>query len=325
MASISRVSVALFFLCLTACTPSERNNPQRFVTEYGLGPDKWATAWLLTRHVDTNGSLVVVEQGASLPAGIAFDTPVSELRRIEHRTAFEVTRDTYGIGNPVVQDLVGIVHDIEVNFWGADKTREAQVVESAFRDLQKRYGRDRVPAECYLTFFDRVSSALAQSQAAGAPIQQGGLTVTCDRDAQSTLVSAAAAVREMPIAELLGEMQRGKNVVFVDVREAAEFAEAHIPHALNIPLRELDDQAIAQLQAADYVVSYCVKDFRGFEMAKALAQAGIQRSVILKPYGIKGWVAQGLPTVGSRALSQEQALRQFDRCISQGQCSGFGT
>ncbi|MFA0809720.1 chromate resistance protein ChrB domain-containing protein [Microbulbifer epialgicus] len=305
----------LLCLCITACSKPEPR--QVFVTEYGLGPDKWATAWLLTRHVNPESSLLLADQGESLPAGIEFDTPESDLRRIENQTAFEVTQLSYAVEDPVVLNLVQIIHDIEVNFWGANKTPEAQVIETAFRGLQESYGRDTVPGDCYLKFFDRVYSALSQSTAEQRPLRRDSLAMTCDN---SVPAPEKSPVQEMAIADLLVQMQLGKRVVFVDVREEQEFAEGHIPDALNIPLRKLNDEVLRQLSDADYVVSYCVKDFRGFEMAKALKRAGIEQSVILKPYGIKGWIAEGLPTVGTRAMSREAAFQQMSTCVSEGGC-----
>ncbi|MEX2962259.1 chromate resistance protein ChrB domain-containing protein [Microbulbifer sp. TYP-18] len=310
------------FLGFTACSKVELGPPQAFVTEYGLGPDKWATAWLLTRHVNPKAALVVVDQGAALPVGTPFDTPEAELRRIDARTAFEVTQTTYAIEDPGVLHLVGVIRDIEVNFWGADRTPEAQIVESAFRSLQERYGRDAVAGECYLKFFDQVHAALAQSPNPQTPLTPASLAVNCDNEPSAP---ASSAVQELSIADLLVAMKQGKRVAFVDVREEEEFTEAHIPDALNLPLRHLNQEAISALKQADYVVSYCVKDFRGFEMAKALKLAGVEQSVILKPYGIKGWVTQGLPTVGSRALGREEAIERLNQCVSLGRCPVWNT
>ena len=50
---------------------------------------------------------------------------------------------------------------------------------------------------------------------------------------------------------------------------------------LNIQIRDVTPALREQLQGADYVVSYCVKDFRGYEMAKALAQVGVENAVII--------------------------------------------
>lgn len=128
--------------------------------------------------------------------------------------------------------------------------------------------------------------------------------------------SEGALVPELPIDALLAEMKAGKSVVFVDVREPDEFAEAHIPGAMNIQLRTLDADDIAAVQGADYVVSYCIKDFRGFEMARSLRDAGVSNAVILNPYGIKGWIGDGLPTVGVQAMTEAAAKQRLAECIA---------
>ena len=119
---------------------------------------------------------------------------------------------------------------------------------------------------------------------------------------------------------MLNEIRNGKDIVFVDVRESKEFAESHIPGALNIPIHDVDEVSVARLRHADYVVSYCVKDFRGYEMAKRLHSAGVESSVILNPYGIKGWVASGLPVTGSESLEASEAERKLRKCVENLGC-----
>ena len=55
------------------------------------------------------------------------------------------------------------------------------------------------------------------------------------------------------------ETQRliGEGAQLVEVLPAAEYAEAHLPGALNIPLKELDRIRVAQLDAARPVIVYC--------------------------------------------------------------------
>lgn len=43
----------------------------------------------------------------------------------------------------------------------------------------------------------------------------------------------------------------------VDVMPAAEFAEEHLPGAVNLPLKDLDAAATAELEPARPVVVYC--------------------------------------------------------------------
>ena len=102
-------------------------------------------------------------------------------------------------------------------------------------------------------------------------------------------------------------------MVFVDVRETEEFDEDHIPGAINVKIRDLRDFDYNSIAKADLVVPYCVKDFRGFEMARLLKQSGIANVVLMRPYGLKGWMTMGLPTAGF--LSQEdQALKLLSVC-----------
>lgn len=70
------------------------------VTDYGLGPDKWATAWLMARHAVPGAKLTVVPQGAPLSDGIAFDVPTSPLRRERDHAAFQSVIEHYKLSDP---------------------------------------------------------------------------------------------------------------------------------------------------------------------------------------------------------------------------------
>lgn len=301
---------------LAACTAPAQPRAV-VVTDYGLGLDKWATAWLMARHAVPGAELAVVPQGKALSAGIAFDVPTSPLRRERDHAAFQSAIAHYTLRDPDIARVAQIVHDIEVNYWGAAVAPESPAVEHAFRTLQQRHGRYAVVPECYLEFFDRVFDAVRAQRASGQDIDTDALNIDChalaSREAQGALVP------ELPIDTLLAEMKAGKSVVFVDVREPDEFAEAHIPGAMNVQLRALDADDIAKVKGADYVVSYCIKDFRGFEMARSLRDAGVGNAVILNPYGIKGWIAEGLPTVGDKAMTAVAAKTRMAQCVASPQ------
>jgi rhodanese-related sulfurtransferase len=277
---------------LTACTAPAQPRAV-VVTDHGLG------------------------QGKPLSAGIAFDVPTSPLRRERDHAAFQSVVDHYTLRDPDIARVAQIVHDIEVNYWGATVAPESPAVEHAFRTLQQRHGRYAVAPECYLEFFDRVFDAVRAQRASGQDIDTEALNIDChalaSREAQGALVP------ELPIDTLLAEIKAGKSVVFVDVREPDEFAEAHIPGAMNIQLRTLDADDIANVKDAAYVVSYCIKDFRGFEMARSLRDAGVGNAVILNPYGIKGWIAEGLPTVGDKAMTAVAAKTRMAQCVASPQ------
>jgi rhodanese-related sulfurtransferase len=225
--------------------------------------------------------------------------------------------DHYKITDPDLVRMAQIVRDIEVNYWGDPDAAESPAVESAFRELQQRHGRYAVAPECYLAFFDQVFTAVRAQRTGGEAIAPEDLRVDCH--ALASKQAQGALVPELPIETLLTEMKSGKSVVFVDVREPDEFVEAHIPNALNIQLRELDADDIAAVKDADYVVAYCIKDFRGFEMARSLRDAGVGNAVILNPYGIKGWIADGLPTVGAQAMTDVAAKKRLAECVASPQ------
>lgn len=295
------------------------------MTRYGLGPDKWATAWLLTRYADPGATLTVVARDQRIPSGATpFDHPDAELRRADGRVAFQVVRSRFGVDDPVVDRLAEIVHEIEVAFWAGEPSPQAAAVERGFRRLQKRNGRDAVSAACYLEFFDSVEKAL-RSHPEGERFSSDALVQRCARSSVrdgDDGGGARAPVREVALGELLDAMRAGKEVVFVDVREPGEFRETHIPGAINLPMREVDAEAASELGDADYVVSYCVKDFRGFEMAKLLKRSGVRNSVIMNPYGIKGWVASGLPVAGAEALTEATARQRLAQCLQASRCRG---
>lgn len=308
-----KVGALVSLFAMTGCGASA-GPAQPVVTDYGLGPDKWATAWLMARHAVPGAELKVVPQGQPLTAGIAFDVPTSTLRRERDHAAFQTVMDHYRLTDPALLRMAQIVRDIEVNYWGAPDAAESPAVEHAFRSLQQRHGRYSVTPECYLAFFDKVYAQVKAGVDPKVAADPARLDVDCH--ALASKESQGALVPEMSIATLLAEMKAGKTVRFVDVREPEEFVEAHVPGALNIQLRALDESALAKIRGADYVVSYCIKDFRGFEMARSLRDAGISNSVILNPYGIKGWIADGLPTVGEKALTTDAGRARLSVCIA---------
>jgi rhodanese-related sulfurtransferase len=303
-----------FIVALSGCTGSQSAPQVQVATEYGLGPDKWASAWLMSRHAVRGAELAVAMPGERLATGIAFDVPESKLRRQGDRTSFQAVLDAYPSRDPDIAQMAQIVHDIEVNYWSGGDNAESPVVERVYRGLQQRHGRYAVAPECYLAFFDRVHAAVRAKRIQNIAVAPEALDVDCH--ALATQKAQGDLVPELPIATLLTEMKNGKTVTFVDVREPDEFVEAHIPGAINVPLRALDADVVRRLQGVDYVVSYCIKDFRGFEMARSLRDAGVKNTVILDPYGIRGWVAEGLPTSGKKAMSVAAAQERLERCMA---------
>lgn len=122
------------------------------------------------------------------------------------------------------------------------------------------------------------------------------------------------AVELVPIAsrdELKNLIKQGKRVVFVDAREEAEFDEEHLPGAVNMTLRDIRSAHLGELKQADVVIAYCLKDFRGFEVARSLNEAGVAHVKIMQPYGLNGWKAEKLPTAGKKGMQEDEAWQRL--------------
>jgi rhodanese-related sulfurtransferase len=125
----------------------------------------------------------------------------------------------------------------------------------------------------------------------------------------------------IPQQSILAAIRDGQRVVFVDSRETAEHAEERLPGAINLKLREVNDNSAAPLRSADLVITYCIKDFRGFELAKALQRHGVKNVRVMQDSGLKGWKSHGLPVAGEvPKVSDEEAMDRLRQCASAHKC-----
>jgi rhodanese-related sulfurtransferase len=122
-------------------------------------------------------------------------------------------------------------------------------------------------------------------------------------------------------------IRAGKTVVFIDAREREEYAEYHIPGAISLTLSELralgPEDAARLLGQPDLIVSYCLRDFRGYEVARALQELGYPVSSTLAESGIKGWKERGLPTDSFGAADDVESRERLLLCAQRPEeCSG---
>lgn len=87
------------------------------------------------------------------------------------------------------------------------------------------------------------------------------------------------------------EMLENASPVLIDVREESEYAEGHIPGAINIPIRTLA-QNLDQIPTDQPVMVYCASGHRA-GMATASLQALGYSNVKAYPPGWKGWSGAG--------------------------------
>ena len=291
-----------------------------YITWDGLEPDKWASVWLI-RKLEPDAEIVIRPVGAPLEGGIPFGVPDSDLRRTQGVSIYESLLKSFRVRDPVLIAVGEIIHDIEISPWAPDRHAHSVFIEQAFRKLQERFPERRVPMGCYGRFFDGVYKGLQANwkEGAWAALESIGKADDPCREEETELAKRdnRVFVGRVRIYDLLGMIASGKNVVFVDAREAGEFDEVHIPGAINLQLRDIDESVRSRFEGADLVIGYCIKDFRGFEVARALAEIGVRPTAIMEPFGLAGWRSLKLPVAGG-SVSEEEGLKSLMACARRG-------
>lgn len=92
--------------------------------------------------------------------------------------------------------------------------------------------------------------------------------------------------------------QPGQDHLLIDVREADEYADGHLPGAMLIPLSAIEsnaDEAIRHIPNDKPVVLVCARGGRSMIAASYFASTGRQFEIINLTDGTLGWVLRGLP------------------------------
>jgi len=312
----------LFVAFITSCSGAPQNTTNKYFTWDGLEPDKWGSVWLLKRHIDPDSELSIVPVGASVKGAIAIDTPYAGYKRSHGKATFENMVAGFNKGSdPALVKIGKIINELEVTAWNS-ASPIVSVVESRFRELQYQHNRVDVPVECYSGFFDQLYGVLQTNLEPELEYVDALLAPekVCDVPATTIAQRSDNPVHEYSIDHILKMIDSNKNVVFVDTRENDEYDEHHIPGAINLTLREVNKNTVKQFAEADLVISYCVKDFRGYEVALALHKAGVKNSGIMKPYGIRGWKEKGLPVAKRNETNDDKELAQLRQCAATGAC-----
>lgn len=290
-------------------------NATRFTSWQGIEPDKWATVWMIKRQISPDAYFLLVPPNSTLPENaISFGVPNAAIRRANRQSMFRRLKNAFDFKNASLDYIDLIIHDVEVNIWDKPSHPHSVWFETLYRQLQARYARDQVPIDCYLAFFDGVSRLAAQANiTANDYSEQLGLISLCPGlpDKKSTFVESINHI------DVLREISLGKKVVFVDTRENEEFNEVHLPGSRLLRLRDVNENSAQSLVDADLVVPYCVKDFRGFEVAKSLKVLGVSRVATLSPNGLKGWLNAELPVTKAGSMNETQSLVALMRCATE--------
>lgn len=116
--------------------------------------------------------------------------------------------------------------------------------------------------------------------------------------ADSAAAEQGAAVATLPAVELAALMAAGE-VVVIDVRTPAEFAESRLPGSLNAPLGTFDPASIP-IEAERETILYCGSSRRSGIAATQLSDY-LGTTVRHLEGGINAWREAGLETISDEA------------------------
>ena len=100
--------------------------------------------------------------------------------------------------------------------------------------------------------------------------------------------SSSSGYRQISMDEAVKMMRDEKNYIILDVRRPDEFAEGHIPGAINVPNEEIGTTDIAELpNKSQLILVYCRSGRRSKEASERLVKLGYTN--IVEFGGILDW------------------------------------
>jgi hypothetical protein len=115
----------------------------KWVTRRGARVDRIACPWLIQRFIDPAAEFLFVEEPQVMETArredaIPFDVPGVELGHHGDRCSFDAFLEKYGLGDPALRALAGIVRGADTDARGL--TRESwglYAVASGFREISR--------------------------------------------------------------------------------------------------------------------------------------------------------------------------------------------
>ena len=103
--------------------------------------------------------------------------------------------------------------------------------------------------------------------------------------------SSSSGYRQISMDEAVKMMRDEKDYIILDVRRPDEFAEGHIPGAINVPNEEIGTAEIAELpDKSQLILVYCRSGRRSKEAAGKLVSLGYTN--IVEFGGILDWTGE---------------------------------
>lgn len=99
---------------------------------------------------------------------------------------------------------------------------------------------------------------------------------------------SSSGYRQISMTEAVCMMKNEKNYIILDVRRPDEYAEGHIPGAINVPNEEIGTAEIAELpDKSQLILVYCRSGRRSKEASEKLVKLGY--TSIVEFGGILDW------------------------------------
>ena len=122
----------------------------------------------------------------------------------------------------------------------------------------------------------------------------------------------APGAKETQAEKLREELGMGKKVLIIDVRDAKEFAEGHVPGAINIPAAELGKRLPKMKVSKDtMIVTMCEHGGRSSRASLELEKLGYKTTSFCR---LEGWKKAGYKTETSEPKSQVAPDRHKFTC-----------
>ena len=111
---------------------------------------------------------------------------------------------------------------------------------------------------------------------------------TNETTSNETASNETADYRQISMEDAVTMMAEEENYIILDVRTEAEYAERHIPNAINIPNESIGSEEIPDLPDKDQLILvYCRSGNRSKQAAEKLAALGYTN--IVEFGGINDW------------------------------------
>lgn len=132
--------------------------------------------------------------------------------------------------------------------------------------------------------------------------------------AELRLARQAIAAKSADVAcidrNTLRRLLRAGEVLLIDVRPAEEFAAAHLPGAISVPVAELES-AIASLPKRIEIVAYCRGPYCMLAVEAVRAMKRLGRKARRLEDGVTEWRSAGLPIVGGLTVSPSSSKHKM--------------